>query len=257
MSEQPPVPQPEQPSNPPSNPPTNQPSAGNPPTQPMPAAESAPPVGPAAATASVDAPKPGIWHRTTSTHGGRWGLAVAVVALAGLMILGIGIAGIAVLRNHDRINVMGYRQDRQFLGQNDQGNGQGPWANGKQDRKAQKQQREQSEIPGMPGGRGQGLGGLGNLLGGTALHGDVTGTFNGSVQALLFQRGEVTAVSDTSITVKSSDGFVGTYGRNAATISRRAAPVKGGQAIILARASDKVAMTIMATPDMAGAAPIN
>jgi len=107
----------------------------------------------------------------------------------------------------------------------------------------------------MPGGRAQGLGGLANLLGGTALHGDVTATLSGSVQALVFQRGEVTALSDTSITLKSSDGFVGTYGRTAATISRGAAPVKGGQAIVLARASDKMAITTLATPANAGVAP--
>ena len=175
------------------------------------------------------------------------------------MILVVGVAGLLVLRNHDRVNLMGNRQDRQFLSQDGQGNGQGPWANGKQDRKAQKQLRQQMEVPGMPGGQGQGqgLGGLGNLLGGTALHGDVTGTLNGSVQALVFQRGQVTAVSGTSITVKSSDGFVGTYGRNATTVSRGAVPVKGGQVLVLARTSDKVAITIMATPDMAGVAPSN
>jgi len=275
MSEQPPVQPPDQPSNPPSSEPGNQPAAGTPPTQPMPAA--GPPVGqpgplaaPArlagspAAAASGYTPRPNVWSRTTSTHGGRWGLALAAGALALLLILVIGVAGIAVLRNHDRVDLLGNRQDRQFLSQDGRGNGQGPSANDKQDRKAQKQQdrkaqklRERMEVPGMPFGRGQGLGGLGNLLGGTALHGDVTGTVNGSVQALVFQRGEVTAVSDTSITLKSSDGFVGTYGRNATTVSRGAAPVKGGQALVLARASDKVAITIMATPDMAGAAPIN
>ena len=84
-------------------------------------------------------------------------------------------------------------------------------------------------------------------MGSSALHGEFTATVNGSVQALVFQRGEVTAVSATSITLKSSDSFVGTYGRNAASVSRGAAPVKGGQAFVLARASDKVAMTIMAT----------
>ncbi|MHB8275232.1 MAG: hypothetical protein ACYDC9_10795, partial [Dermatophilaceae bacterium] len=121
-------------------------------------------------------------------------------------------------------------------------------------------QRYQPGMPGMPGmqgGRAQRLGGLGNLLGGTALHGDVTASANGSVQVLVFQRGEVTAVSDTSITLKSSDGFVGTYGLTAATRSRGAAAVKGGQAFVLARASDKVAIAsdkvaIRATATRAG-----
>ena len=206
-----------------------------------------------------------MWHRTTSTHGGRWGLAIGAVALACLLFLGAGIAGIAVLRNHDRVNLLGNRQDRQFLSQDGSGNGrglnngkgfgkgQGPGAN--KDGNGQRYQPGMPGAPGMPGGRAQGLGGLANLLGGTALHGDVTATLSGSVQALVFQRGEVTALSDTSITLKSSDGFVGTYGRTAATISRGAAPVKGGQAIVLARASDKMAITTLATPANAGVAP--
>lgn len=246
MSEQPPVQPPSQPTQP-------MPAAG-PPAAGPPAGPQAPLAGSPAAPTSGFEPGPNMWSRTTSTRGGRWGLAIAAGALVCLMILGVAVAGIAVLRNHDRVNLMGNRQDRQFLSQNGPGNGRGPGADGKLDRKVQKQQREQLEIPGMPGGpaqgqggRGHGMGGLGNLLGGTALHGDVTGTFNGSAQALLFQRGEVTAVSETSITLKSSDGFVGTYGRNATTVSRGAVPVKGGQAFVVARSSDKVAITIMAT----------
>ena len=207
-----------------------------------------------------------MWHRTTSTRGGRWGLAIAAGALVCLMILGIGVAGLLVLRNHDWVGLMGQRSDysqRQLGPGGGQGlnngkgfgNGQGPGAN--------RYGNRAPNLPGMPGapgmqgGRGQGLGGLGNLLGGTDLHGDVTGTLNGSVQTLVFQRGQVTAVSDTSITLKSSDGFMGTYGRNATTRSRGAVPVKGGQALVLARSSDKVAITVIATPDMAGVAPSN
>jgi hypothetical protein len=273
VSEQPPVQQPEQPP----RQPTSQPS--NPPTQPMSAAESAPPagpvgpaaappfvgqaagppsppVGPATSPAWGDAPKPNVWHRTTSTHGGRLGLAIAAVAVVGLMILVAGVAGIAVLRHHDNINLLGQRQGAFSRGQNGPGNGFG---NGQRLGPNQNRngQRSQPGMPGLPGGRAQGLGGLGSLLGGTALHGQVTATINGSAQPLLFQRGEVTAVSDTSITLKSSDGFVGTYGRTAATISRGAAPVNGGQAFVLARAADKVAITTMATRSGAGVAPSN
>jgi hypothetical protein len=89
------------------------------------------------------------------------------------------------------------------------------------------------------------------------VHGTVTATVDGSVQTLAFQRGEATALSATSITLKSSDGFVGTYGRTAATKSRGAAPVKGGQVFVLARASDKVAITIVATPANGDVAPSN
>ena len=261
MSDQPPVQPPDQPASPPPSQPTQPLPAAGPPAAGPPAGPQTPLAGSPAAPTGFE-PGPNMWSPTTSTRGGRWGLAIAAGALVCLMILGVAVAGIVVLRTHDRVNLMGNRQDRQFLSQNGPGNGRGSGADGKLDRKAQKEQLEQLEMPGMPGGpaqgpggRGHGMGGLGNLLGATALHGDVTGTFNGSVQALLFQRGEVTAVSETSITLKSSDGFVGTYGRNATTNSRGAVPVKGGQAFVLARSSDKVAITIMATRDLAGVAP--
>ena len=109
----------------------------------------------------------------------------------------------------------------------------------------------------MPGGQGMRGRGLGGLQGGAALHGNVTATINGTTQVLTFQRGQVTAVSATSITLKSSDGFVGTYGRNAATTSMRSAPVQGAQAYVLARASDKVAITIMSTTANGGVGPSN
>jgi hypothetical protein len=160
------------------------------------------------------------------------------------MLLGVAVAGLLVLRNHDRFGMMGQRQDgfsRSPLGQRD---GRGDDGNNRRN-------PAQPDVPGAPGSRGggpQGLGGLGGLLGGGALHGTVSATVNGSVQALLFQRGQITAVSATSITLKSSDGFVGTYGRTSATNSMMAAPATGGQAFVLAQASDKVAVTIMTTP---------
>jgi hypothetical protein len=183
-------------------------------------------------------PTTNAWRQATSTPGGRWAIGIAAGALAALMILGVVVAGVVVLRGHDRFGMMGQRQDGYFR---DQGSGRGP---GAQDRNGQQ--------PGMPGGQGrqggQGLGGLRNLLGGTALHGNVTATVNGSPQALVFQRGQVTALSATSVTLKSSDGFTGTYGVTAATRSMGAAPVRGGQGFVLARASDKVAVTMLATP---------
>jgi hypothetical protein len=219
----------------------------------MSAAPGAPPVGPTGTPASAYPPKTNRWQRVTSTPGRRWALALSAGALALLLLLGIGVAGLLVLRNHDRVDLLGNRQDRRSLDErvrgdgrgNGNGNDRGPGSNDGNDRR---------DLPGLPGGRARGLGGLGNLLG-TALHGTVTATVNGSVQALVFQRGEVTAVSDTSISLKSSDGFVGTYGRSAATSSRGAALAKGGQAFVLARASDKVAITTLALPATAGVGP--
>jgi hypothetical protein len=255
MSEQPPA----QPPNQPLGQPPNLPPQGNPPTQPMPAAFSAA-AAPTAAPASAAPPKANMWHQATSTRGRRWGLAVSAGALAFLLVAGIAVAGFVVLRNHDRFNVLGNRQGGQSFGRLGPGNGRG-FGNGQGPGSGDGQNRRNLPgapgVPRAPGGRAQGLGGLGNLIGGTALHGDVTTTANGSVQGLVFQRGQATAVSDTSITLKSSDGFVGTYGRTAATRSRGAAIVKGGQAFVLARATDKVAITTIATQAKAGVAPTN
>ena len=264
--------------------PSNQPAEGNPPTQPIPAAENSPAAGPpagppaappagwTAAPMSAGPPKATAWRRATATNGGRWALGIAAGALALLLFLGVGIAGILILRPNDRVDLLGNRQDRHSLDQDGNGNrkdkgkgnredrendngsrhGQGPGANDGKDR------QKPPGMRGMPGGRAHGLGGLGglgNLLDGTALHGEVTVNANGSVQQLVFQRGEVTASSATSLTLKSSDGFTGTYGLTDATDSRGANAVKGGQAFVLARASDKVAITTMAAPATAAAAP--
>jgi len=59
---------------------------------------------------------------------------------------------------------------------------------------------------GMGGGRGGGMGGLFS-----ALHGDFTVSDNGSYVTERMQTGEITAVSATSITAKSVDGYTQTY----------------------------------------------
>jgi hypothetical protein len=247
MSEQPPV---QPPSTPPHQAPS-QPAEGNPPTQPMTAAFGTPPAAPTAASVPAYPPTTNRWQRATSTTGRRWALALSAAAVALLLAVGIGVTSLLVLRNHDRVNLLGDGQTARNFGQYGPGNGmgngkaqgQGPRANGGRN------------LPGLQGARVQGLRGLENLLGGTALHGDVTANAAGSVQALVFQRGEVTALSATSITLKSSDGFAGTYGLNATTRSSGASLVKGGQAFVLARASDKVAITTLAMPALVGSAP--
>jgi len=60
-------------------------------------------------------------------------------------------------------------------------------------------------------GRGFGHGRMGGP-GGGALHGTfVVPDGEGGYRSVVTQRGEVTAVSDTSLTVRSEDGFVATY----------------------------------------------
>ncbi|WP_372666603.1 hypothetical protein [Amycolatopsis kentuckyensis] len=63
---------------------------------------------------------------------------------------------------------------------------------------------------GMPGGMQGGLGGMGGL--GSALHGEyVASDGNGGYVTKITQTGEVTALSATSLTAKSEDGFSKTY----------------------------------------------
>ncbi|WP_424186137.1 hypothetical protein ACOBQX_30365 [Actinokineospora sp. G85] len=56
-----------------------------------------------------------------------------------------------------------------------------------------------------------------NIMG--ALHGEfVTPDDNGGYKTMLMQTGEVTAITDTSITTKSTDGYTKTYTINAETV---------------------------------------
>ena len=252
----------------PTNGPTKPPGGGSPPTEPMKAVESATPAAPPATTTPAtptqaaptqalptpaEAPKRNLWHRATSTHGGRWGVAIGAGVLACLLLFGIAVAALSVVGRHDRVNLAGERREGIFGGQSAPGNGQGPGEKMKNHKQGAGMPGNPG-TPGMQGGRMARPGGLGALAG-EALHGDVSASANGSVQELVFQRGEVTAVSATSITIKSSDGFTGTYGITSATTSRGAAPVMGGQAFVLAKASDKVAIELKASPVKAAAEP--
>lgn len=73
-----------------------------------------------------------------------------------------------------------------------------------------------TQGPGGQGGMGGGPGGQGGQGGGAglmdALHGEyVVSDGNGSYTTELLQNGDVTAISDSSVTVKSDDGYTHTY----------------------------------------------
>ena len=69
---------------------------------------------------------------------------------------------------------------------------------------------------GGPGHHGRGPGGVRGLEG-SALHGTLTVPSAGGYEQVLVQRGTVTAVSPTSLAVKSPDGYTHTYVLNSAT----------------------------------------
>ena len=144
-----------------------------------------------AAPAGFGAPPPSAWKRATATSGRRWALA-GVAALVVLFLFAVvAIGGFLVARQvafgGDRHGIMMGQRDRAFgdRGPGDEGgNGQ-----------------VRPLRPGMPGGR------LPGLPGAEGAHGEYT------VQGrtVVFQSGQVTAVSSSSITVRSSDDFTQTY----------------------------------------------
>jgi hypothetical protein len=78
-------------------------------------------------------------------------------------------------------------------------------------------------APGRIGRRLRGPGGAFGLdspgmLGGRVLHGEATVRTATGYKTVVFQAGEVTAVTPTSITVKSADGFSATYSVSPATV---------------------------------------
>ncbi|MBT1003564.1 hypothetical protein KIH31_13215 [Paenarthrobacter sp. DKR-5] len=83
---------------------------------------------------------------------------------------------------------------------------------------------------GGPGGSGDGDLGPGGLGAGlqSAVHGEYVVESNGSYVTMLTQTGEVTAVSATSLTVRSADGVTRTFTVNSSTtVSNR--PAMGGR----------------------------
>jgi hypothetical protein len=84
-------------------------------------------------------------------------------------------------------------------------------------------------LPGTPPGRGFakgggfrpgafGIGGLGGLGGGGGIHGEFVRPSGTGYQTVDTQMGKVTAVSPSSITVVSADGFSKTYGVDTNTL---------------------------------------
>ncbi|MDP5226622.1 MULTISPECIES: hypothetical protein [Arthrobacter] len=99
------------------------------------------------------------------------------------------------------------------------------------------------------GGSGQqggtrGPGGLGGL--GSALHGEFVVSQNGTYVTMVEQRGQITAVSSTRVTVKSSDGFEQSYTINSQTVTRSQSSLATGQTVQVTATKDGlVAQTIL------------
>lgn len=93
---------------------------------------------------------------------------------------------------------------------------------------------------GRMGGFNRGQMAVGTSLMRDALHGDFTVSENGSYVSERMQTGEVTAVSATSITVKSADGYPQTYTIDSST-QKANNPANGSNVTVLAKVSSDTA----------------
>jgi hypothetical protein len=210
MSEQPPTPRPgsSEPTQP-LPPAVGAPSAGAPgggpgaPTAPQQAMYAGPPSVTGAGQPPVGPPphQPGLWQRATATTGRRWGLAIAAAAVVLILFLGLAIGGLLLLGHSG----FGHMADRRLGVSGQPGPGFGP--DQKQRNRGQGMPMNPGQMPGL-----RGMGGLGLLGANGSAHGEVTTPGgNGQSQTLVFQAGDVTAVSSSSVTLKSADGFTQTY----------------------------------------------
>jgi hypothetical protein len=165
-----------------------------------------PPTGPAEpqqpsphASFVAPLPPPDLVESTPARSRSRVGTGIAIAAVA---IGALGLGGVAYAATSSPTPSPspsgGYGSAaKPGVGSPQQGNGYAPRPGG-------------GMRGGMMGG-GRGMGGLGMGLGG-AIHGSVvTPKQGGGYQTVDGQRGTVEAVSSTSITVKSKDGFTKTY----------------------------------------------
>jgi hypothetical protein len=177
--------------------------------------------------------KPGLWKQATSTTGGLVALIVAG-CLAALLLVGL-VAAAAVTARH----VVASHNREQRIERQDEAFPPGL----------------RKQVPAVPrDGNGKvapkAHGQLGPLLRGAlglgqVQHGELTVQgANGTSSVMTVQRGTVTASSSTSLTVKSTDGFTGTYAIDASTRGPAKALATGNTVLVVAQKSGNKAVLI-------------
>lgn len=212
---------------------------------------------------------PGRWWRAaTATPGRRLGTAaaalLAVLGLVGVLALGaLAVGAVAFGRGeHGRVGQSSRMDDGGGMNRQGRGDGQGYGPGGGQgNRQGQGNGQgygdgNDQQSPWGPGtGTGQrrggslgngdrnGMGGMGALS--SVLHGEFTTSATGTPTVMLFQLGQVTAVSGTtSMTVKSTDGFTATYALTKTT-TMTAQPTVGASVRVLAAKDGATASSVV------------
>jgi hypothetical protein len=177
-----------------------------------------------------------LWEQATSTSGGRWAVGIAIAAVcAGLAGGGVALAASA---RADRALVTATAVAPGAAG-GDQHGRSGQGSDGNNGAKGTDDSGQEGDLNALPG-RLKGLS-----------HGEVTRpSASGGTETLLVQNGAVTASNDTSVTVRSSDGFTETYAVSATTKVRGPAKAGGlapGTDITVVAAKDGKAALLLAT----------
>ena len=183
-----------------------------------------------------------MWRQATSTTGGLVAVIVAgcLVALLVLGLLGFGVFAVArsVAAHADGHPRVVLRQD----------DGLPPG----QQKRLERGPGNRGMMPGPQGrqngnGNGNGVGGLGPALRGLGAveHGQLTVTgADGKPTVMTVQRGSVTAVTATKLTVKSTDGFSASYALDANTRGRTSGLQTGDAVTVLATKSGARAVLV-------------
>ncbi len=183
-----------------------------------------------------------MWDQATSTRGGRWAVGVAIAAVSALLaVSGVMLAAAA---RADRAEVSATALSGPATGTTPGQNGRGN-TNGKVKPAPDPSAKDRSPDAGAGD-----LNALPGRLGGVA-HGEVTRpTAAGGTETLLVQSGTVTASSDTSVTVTSSDGYAETYAVSASTTLRgpaKAAGLAAGTAVTVVATKEGKTALLLAT----------
>ena len=191
------------------------------------------------------------WNDAVSTTGGKAAVVVAAASLGLVVLLLAGLAAAGLARHFGDERRGPWSSDARQMpgpGQMDPGQGQGKGQRGPgtpgqlppgQDR------RGAGDLPGMGMGLGMGAGG--------ALHGEavIPGDGGTATRAVLFQRGQVTAVTADKLTVRSTDGFSATYTIGADSRDRLAKKVStlatGDEVTVVATKADATTIRILRT----------
>ncbi|GAB2539140.1 hypothetical protein [Brachybacterium huguangmaarense] len=163
------------------------------------------------------------------------GAGCALLVVGGAAGLGVGAAAMG-LAHHDEHGAGGESSEH-GRGPGSDGSDEsgrddaqaGPGANGSPRGGGPQGARPGAQSGGAPAAPG--AGGPGSLPGG-ALHAESTTVENGTTVTVVRQSGEVTAVTDTSITVRSTDGYEQAYAIDASTQRPATAPAVGDQVVV-------------------------